>query len=209
DSLSSYFGPSTSEYKALIKLFNRNSLDIKSYIGTRNYDIVNAIKFLMNNKLIFPYLKLQNLNLHNKVNIILLDLKPSLIPNIIKIFSYFNYGFIYHIQGEYFINGFSKEIKFENGLMITLYLPIHEHNDFITLFYELFEHLKIDRYIIVYGLINGSILLNSIFNSLDSYFPLKNLIWSEKDMIWLNHKLFTEKFEKIYPDIFYNLGSSY
>ena len=34
-----------------------------------------------------------------------------------------------------------------------------------------------------------------------SYNPLKNLQWNGKDKTWMNHKSFTEKFEKIYPDL--------
>lgn len=36
---------------------------------------------------------------------------------------------------------------------------------------------------------------------LNSYNPLTNLKWNEKDKIWMNHKLYTEKFEKLYPDL--------
>ena len=33
------------------------------------------------------------------------------------------------------------------------------------------------------------------------YNPLKNLKWNDEDKIWMNYKLFTEKFEPIYPDL--------
>ena len=31
--------------------------------------------------------------------------------------------------------------------------------------------------------------------------PGGTLIWNDKDKIWMNHKLFNEKFEPIYPDL--------
>lgn len=202
--VSSYFGPADPEYKALTQLYNRDSIDIKSYIGTRDYNKINAIKELINKKLIFPYIKLKNLNLHNKILIILPNIKPEYNSKIIRIFNYFNYVFIYEIQGEYFINGFSDEINFENGLMIKLYLPIHKHNDFVRSFDLLFEYLEIDRYLIINDLINEKDSIESIdenLKSTDSYNPLMNLIWDEKDKVWMNHKLYTKEFKKIYPDL--------
>jgi len=59
-------------------------------------------------------------------------------------------------------------------------------------------------YLILNDLLDGIPLIESEFgnlNFLKKYNPLKNLIWNEKDNIWMNHKLFTEKFEKIYPKL--------
>ena len=53
-------------------------------------------------------------------------------------------------------------------------------------------------------LADGQNLLKSIYGNLDflkSYNPLKNLIWNIKDRIWMNHKLFDEKFQKLYPNL--------
>ena len=96
------------------------------------------------------------------------------------------------MQGEFFIQGFSEEIKFENGLMIKLYLPRHKHNEFITIFDKLFEYLEIDKYLIINDLVNRFSLLESVFEKIGSYNPLENLKWNEKDKMWENHKLFTE-----------------
>ena len=203
-SVSSYLGPNTSEYQALTKIYGTKSFDIKSFLGTRNYNVIDAIRNLLKKKLIFPYIKLKNLNLNNKVSIILPNLKTELNSKIIKIFSYFNYEFIYEIQGEYYIQGVPKEIKFENGLMILLYLPIFKHHEFIELFDTLFEYLEIKNYLILTDIVIGKELLKVIYDNngnLNSYNPLKYLIWNEKDKIWMNHKLFTEKFKKIYPDL--------
>ena len=59
-------------------------------------------------------------------------------------------------------------------------------------------------YLILNDLLDGTPLIESEFgnlNFLKKYNPLKNLIWNEEDKIWMNHKLFTEKFEKIYPKL--------
>ena len=46
--------------------------------------------------------------------------------------------------------------------------------------------------------------MNTLFNlapNTNTCNPITNLKWNEKDKIWMNHKLYTEKFEKIYPDL--------
>jgi len=203
-SVSSYFGPEFPEYESLTQIYNWKPIDIKSYLTTRKYSFVNHITSLLKKNLIFPYLSLKNLDLHNKIYIILPNVKPDLNKTIVKIFSFFNYGFVYEIEGEYFIYGFPEEIKFENGLMIKLYLPKCELHEFVRLFDLLFEYLEIKDYLILNDLVDGSQLIKSIYGSLDflkEYNPLKNLIWNPKDKQWMNHKLFTQKFEPIYPDL--------
>jgi len=199
-----YFTPDSSEYKALIELYNWKADDIKTYLGTSNSTKVGAITELLNKKLIFPYISVKNCELDNKVLIILPDIKPDIIQKLIKIFSFFNYGFLYEIEGQYFIHGIDDIIKFESGLMIKLYLPDCQFGEFTKLFYLLFQYLDIKHYIIHTNLINGDELLKSTLgnlNFLEQYNPLKNLIWNEKDKKWMNHKLFTKKNEKIYPKL--------
>ena len=90
--------------------------------------------------------------------------------------------------------------------MIKIYFPQCEIDEFLKLFDLLFEYLEINNYIILTDLANGKSLLKEIYGSLDfldSYNPLINLKLNDKDKIWINHKLFNEKFEKIYPDLFY------
>jgi len=202
--LSNYLPPNSSEYNALIQLYNWKSIDIKSYIGTRNYSVVNHIFELIEKKLIFPYISVKNLDLKNKIYIILPDVKKEYNETILKIFSFFNIGFIFEIEGEYYIQGFTEEVKFENGLMIKLYLPDCQLDEFEILFDLIFEYLKIEHYIVLNDLVDGKDFLRSIYANLDflkSYNPLKNLIWNNKDKIWMNPKLFTNKFEKIYPPL--------
>ncbi|MFX1344156.1 MAG: hypothetical protein ACFFBC_00065 [Promethearchaeota archaeon] len=203
-SSSSVYGPDSQEYKALTSIYNWNSLDVKSYLGTRQYSIINSIISLLKKNLIFPYLSLKNLDLHHKIYILLPNVDPKNNKTIIKIVSWFNYGYIYVIEGEYFIHGFSEEKLFENGLMIKLYLPRCDIHELIKIFKLLFEYLEIKDYCILNDLIDGSQLIESIYGGLDflkEYNPLKNLKWNSKDKKWMNQKLFTQQFKPLYYDL--------
>jgi len=46
-----------------------------------------------------------------------------------------------------------------------------------------------------------TVISEGIFNPEEFYNPIINLKWSDKDKIWMNHKIYTDKFEKIYPDL--------
>ena len=97
-----------------------------------------------------------------------------------------------------------------DGLLIKLILPITDISEFKRIFEKLFTLLKIKRYLILNDMVNGPTLLKSVYSNLDfltSYNPLKNLNWNKKDKIWMNHKLFTEKFEPIYPDLLKNYSN--
>ncbi|MFX1309224.1 MAG: hypothetical protein ACFE8C_05940 [Promethearchaeota archaeon] len=204
-SVSNYFAPESSEFEALTQLYSWKSIDIKSYLGTRNYTIINSIIELLEKKLIFPIISVKNLDLIEKLYIILPDVKKDHNHKLLKIFSFFNIGFIYEIEGKYYIHGMIEEKKFENGLMIKLFLPDCRLDEFEKLFDLIFEYLGIKHYIILNDMVDGKYFLKSIYGNLDflkSYNPLKNLIWNDKDKIWMNHKLFDGKFEKIYPDMF-------
>ena len=100
--------------------------------------------------------------------------------------------------------GFEDIKSFENGLLIEIWFPQCEMDEFIEIFNLLFEYFKVKHYLILSDLVEGNTLLRSSYKNFDflkKYNPLKNLIWNEKDKIWMNHKLFTEKFEKIYPKL--------
>ncbi len=203
---SNYFGPNSSEFKALSQIYNWKSLDIKSYLTRRYFKINTSIKELLKQELIHPFLSFRNLDLVEEITIILPDVKKELNQSILKIFSFFNIGFIYEMEGEYFIQGFDDVVNFENGIMIKLYFPDCQIDEFEKLFDLLFEYMKIDHYIILNDLVDGKPLVESTFQGskfLDSYNPLTNLIWNEKDKRWQNHKLFNENFEPVYPDLFY------
>ena len=204
--VSDYYGPDSPEFKALSQIYNRQSLDIKSYLTRRYFTLINHITELLKKDLIFPYISVKNLDLIEEITIILPNVKQELNKTIIKIFSFFNVGFIYEVEGEYFIHGFDEVIKFENGMMIKLRLPDCQLDEFEKLFDLIFEYLEIDHYLILNDLVDGENLIKSTFKDLkflETYNPLINLIWNDKDKRWLNHKLFNEKFEPVYPDLFY------
>ena len=164
------------EYKSLTQIYNWRSIDIKSYLCTRNFTVINAFTSLLRKNLIFPYLSLKSLELHKKIVIILPNIKREHNEKLINIFRFFNYGFIYEIEGEYLIHGFPKDVKFRNGLMIKLYLPKSELHEFERLFDLIFEYLEIKDYLILNDLINGKALIKSIFgnlNFLKEHNPLK------------------------------------
>lgn len=200
------FTPNSTEYKNLSQLYNRDSVDLKSYLGSNKYAKIDQITDLIRKDLIFPYITFKNLGLQKEIKIILPNIKKELNTTFLKVFSFFNIGFIYEIEGGLYIDGFLQEKKFENGLMIKLYLPKCEIHEFLRLFELLFQYLGIKHYLILHDLVDGTNLIESIFGNLDflkEYNPLTNLKWNPKDKIWMNHKLFTEKFEKIYPDLFF------
>ncbi len=204
--VSDYFGPDSPEFKALSQIYNRQSLDIKSYLTRRYFKIIECFTELLKKGLIFPYISIKNLDLIEEITIILPNVKQELNKTIIKIFSFFNVGFIYEVEGEYFIHGFDEVIKFENGMMIKLRLPDCQLDEFEKLFDLIFEYLEIDHYLVLNDLVDGKNLIKSTFKELkllETYNPLINLIWNDKDKKWRNHKLFNEKFEPVYPDLFY------
>ncbi len=170
------FAQNSLEHKSLAQIYNWHSIDIKSYLGTNNYAVISHITDLLQKNLIFPYLSLKNLGLRTKIYIILPNIKQEYNEKLINIFSFFNYGFVYETEGEYYIHGFQQEVMFNNGLMIKLYFPKTQIDEFIQLFELLFEYLEIKDYLILNDLINGKPLLKSIFGNLDflkDYNPLK------------------------------------
>ena len=200
------FGPDSSEFKALSHIYNWKSLDIKSFLTRRYFKINASIIELLKKGLIQPFLSLKNLDLVEEITIILPDVKKEFKESILKIFSFFNVGFIYEMEGEYFIQGFDNVVNFENGIMIKLYFPDCQIDEFEKLFDLLFEYMEIDHYLILNDLVDGKTLIESTFQGtkfLDSYNPLTNLIWNDKDKKWRNHKLFDENFKSVYPDLFY------
>lgn len=199
-------GPSSSEFKALSQIYNWNSLDIKSYLTRRYFKIVSSMTGLLKKGLILPYISVKNLDLVEEITIILPNVKIELNEIIKKIFSFFNIGFIYEMEGEYYIHGFEDVIKFENGIMIKLYFPACQIDEFEKLFDLIFEYMEIEYYLILHDLIEGKDLIKNTFQNLkflDTYNPMTNLIWNDKDKRWRNHKLFDENFKPVYPDLFY------
>ena len=143
---SNYLGPNSSEFKALSHIYNWKSLDIKSYLTRRYFKINNSITELLKKGLIQPFISLKNLDVVEEITIILPDIKKEHHNDLIlKIFSFFNVGFIYEMEGEYYIHGFEDVVKFENGMMIKLYFPDCQLDEFEKLFDLLFEYLEIEK----------------------------------------------------------------
>jgi hypothetical protein len=203
---SNFFEPEQGEYYDLSQIYSRRSVDIKSYLATKKYNTINKIKELLQKKLVFPYLSLKNLDFQNRVSIILPNVEKKFNEKLIKIFSFFNVCHIFEIEGEVFIYGFEDVKSFENGLFIEIWFPKCELDEFFEVFDLIFEYFKIKHYLILTDLVDGKHLLKSVYGDLkflDEYNPIKNLIWNDKDKIWMNHKLFNEKFEPLYPDLLY------
>ncbi|MFX1280642.1 MAG: hypothetical protein ACFFA3_14800 [Promethearchaeota archaeon] len=198
------FGLGTSEFKDLTKIYNWRSIDIKSYLGTNNHSIIKIIESFIKKGLIFPYVSMKNLDLQDKVTLILPNVETDKKNQIFMIFCFFNICRIYEIEGEYYFHGFEKSRAFESGFMIEIWFPKCELDEFFDVFDLLFEYLEIKHYLILTDLVKGETLLKNIYGDLEflrSYNPLLNLKWNKKDKIWMNHKLFTKDFEPIYPNL--------
>ncbi len=203
-SISNYYGKNSEILEKLELIYSQKATDLKSILGTRKKALFEPIEELINKKLIFPYLKLKNLGLIEKLYILLLDVKREHIEKLFKAFNFFNFAFFYEIEGEFFIRGFPDVKTFENGVLIKLYLPDTDLSEFQKIFDLLFHYLDIEYYLILNDLFKGETLIKSVYGNLkflETYNPLKNFIWNDKDKIWMNHKLFGENFEPKYPDL--------
>ena len=202
--LDQYYNPQSKEFKALTQIYAQTSIDIKSYLGTNKLNTIKNILSLLEKNLIFPYLLVKNLNLRDKITFIIPDLDKSVNEKLIGVFSFFNICNIFEIEGEYYIFGFDKEKFFENGLLIEIWFPNCELDEFFDAFDRLFEYFRISYYITLTDMVEGTHLLKKIYGSvkfLKRYNPLKNLKWNEHDQKWMNIKLFKEKFEPLYPEL--------
>ncbi|MHA2400428.1 MAG: hypothetical protein ACXADU_16260 [Promethearchaeota archaeon] len=182
------YGLESVEFEELDLIFNYKSIDLKSFIGTKNYPIINSINSLLRKELAFPYLNLKNLGFQDKITLILPNIKEELRIKILNVFNFFNVCRIYEIEGDFYINGFKDLQSFETGFMIEVWFPKCELDEFLT------------------DLVDGKTFLKKVYENpkfLNQYNPLTNLKWNEKDKIWINHKLFNEKFEPLYPDLLY------
>ncbi|KKM94551.1 hypothetical protein LCGC14_1197210 [marine sediment metagenome] len=187
------FSPNSPEFESLSDIYNWHSIDLKSYLSGKTHVKEHHITGLLKKNLIFPYLSLKNLGFQEKIYAILPNVKKETINTLIKVFRFFNVGYFYEIGGEFYIDGFDDDEKFEYGLMIELHFPKCEIGEFEKLFELLFEYLEIKHYLLLNDLIDGKNLIKSIFgnlNFLKMYNPLKNLKWNETDNIWLSHNIF-------------------
>jgi hypothetical protein len=172
------------EFNELCEIFSYHSIDIKSYIGTKKVKTVERIQNLLKKKLIFPYIKLKNLGFQESIYFIIPNLNQDSMETLMKIFGWFNYGFIHEIEGIYFIQGFEAPIDFEYGLMMEIYFPKCELAEFKQLFDMVFEYLDIEHYLILKDFVNGDTLVKNVYedpNFFDHYHPLRNVKYNGKD----------------------------
>ena len=206
-SISDYYPPDSLFFKTLLPLYNWRSIDIKSKINSNSRAIFDELQPLIKEKIIFPYITLKNFGFKEIIHFILLNLKIETVDLLKHIFQYFNLGFVYEIEGEYYIHGFTKEKKVNRGLMIKLYLPDCELSEFLRIFEDVFQYLKVEKYLILTDLVSGDYLLRSVYGSttyhrfIKKYNPLQNLIWKPRAKRWVNHKLFGKNFEYLYPEL--------
>ncbi|MHA2008701.1 MAG: hypothetical protein ACXABO_11300 [Promethearchaeota archaeon] len=201
---SDYYKPDSPEFKALLHLYNWHSIDIKKYTNNNSKSIFNEVQALIKKKLIFPYITLKNLDFKEIINFILINPKKETFEILKYIFRFFNLGFVYDIEGEYYIHGFEGKKKIYNGLMVKLYLPDCELAEFLRIFEYVFQFLKVEKYLILIDLVKGDSLIRSVYGNIDflkKYNPLENLIWNAKAKNWINHKLFDKNFDYLYPNL--------
>jgi len=202
--VSNFYSKNTKEYNDLIKFYNYKSIDLKSILGTNKQVKINPIINLLKKDLIFPLLKLKNLDLKERIYLILPNIKKELIPLILRIFNYFPVALCYEIRGEYYNYGL-EEINFESGLFIKLYLPNIDISGLQKIFNLIFNHLGVKKRLFLTDLVDSSQFIESLFGSLEfmkSYNPLNNLIWNKIDNKWTNVKLYGENFVKKYPNLY-------
>ena len=92
----------------------------------------------------------------------------------------------------------------ENIVKCKNIVGVGDRRRFQDCFDQLFHYLGIDKYLIMYDMVDGTSLLKHVYGNLDflnTYNPIRNLKWNKKDKIWINHKLYGENFEVIYPKL--------
>ncbi len=203
-SVSNYHGPESSYFKDLMDLYNRDTIDIKRNLNLSNHSILEKIKTLIKEEMVFPYITLKNLDLKDKIHFMLFNIPVDSIKTIKKVFQYFNLVYLFEIEGEYYIHGLDEPQKIRNGLMIKLYLPECELAEILRILEYAFQYLEVEKYLIIPDLVDAESFLKTVYGDLSflkRYNPLNNLIWNEKTKTWKNHTLFTQDFEYRYPEL--------
>ncbi len=198
------YDPSSEEFKYLYSLFSFKPKNIKSFLGRESHHLIEPFHSLLEKNLIFPYLDLKNLGFKEKIYIFIPKISLKMRDLLVRIFSYFNYVFLYEISGDFYIKETSNIKSFETGLFVELYLPNCEFSEFENTFFDIFKRINIGKYLILHDLDRANMVISNLygnFNFLKEYNPIKNLEWNKKDKIWMNSKLFDEKFNFIYPKL--------
>ncbi len=204
--VSDYYKPNSPHFNSLKQLYNWKSVDVMENLDTMTQSTFDKIRNLIKEKLVYPYINFKNLDFKEKIHIFLLNLEENTKDTLKAIFQFFNLSYIYDIEGEYYIYGYKKQKKVKNGLMIKLYLPDCELSEILRILEYIFQYLKVERYLILTDLVDGKNLLKTVYGRTDflkHYNPLQNLIWMAENNKWKNHRLFTDDFEYVYPELIF------
>ena len=217
-----FFGQNTEEFQDLISLYGQMSKDIKNILSSSRVRDKEKISRLIKKGLVIPHIRVKGIGLIDKLYILIPNVKKERMETLIKAFTFFNFGQLYEIEGEFQISGrvVNEEfglsetakfepnnlIKFENGLFIKLYLPNMDISEFNPIFSKLFTYLDIPRFAIFNDMVRGDTFLKHLFDNYDStrYNPVNNLKWNSTDKIWINHKLLGKDNKHLYPDLYYS-----
>lgn len=159
---SHFYSTDSQEYKDLLKIYDWEPIDIKSYLLTKKIKTIKIIKDLIGKRLIVPYISVKNVGFRDSIYFIVPNIKRKDLIKLKRIFSFFNYGFIYEIEGVYKISGQDGVNRFDEGLFIKLKLPKCIISRLLQLIDLLFEDLNIHNYVILINLINGSHILKKM-----------------------------------------------
>ncbi len=206
------FAPYSSEFTELVSIYPHKTRNLK-YIGSlpKDEDVYAKVNSFIKKKIGMFNVKTSNLNLHQNVVFIIPSINETAIRPILDIFRFFNKVHIHEIEGEYYLHSFLKVKSFEHGLYIKIWFPDIDISDFIEYLSRIFTYLGISHVLLITELVDGNHFLSQLFNDVDlknDYNPIINLNWNPIDKIWMNSKLFNEKFEPIYPPLKPKLDAS-
>ena len=198
------FNPNSENFQDFLQVYNRKPINLKKLLQTKKgAKVEKIINNLLRNGLISTSLVPKNLQLRDRLIIIIPDVNESQKNILIDIFRYFNVVKISEIEGEYYIHSFLEKKNFSQGLLVKISIPNVEISPYFQRILKLFEYLELKYYLITTELYDGSNLIEKIYETpLDAYNPLNNLVWDDYDKKWNNHKLFIKGFKPIYPNLF-------
>lgn len=207
------FGFDSEEFSKLQRIYSRKPIDLKRRLFFKNNLEFKDFSSLFSKKLVCPYVKFKNLGLHEKIRFILPNISEHTTEMLLRIFSFFNCCEAYKIEGKVYVQGLKNEIEFENGLYVKLYLPDYstgtvENSNMIgtllNVLEEAFEVLGIEHYVILENLLKPESFLDYVLGNkvdLKGYNPLLNLGWDKKNRTYVNHKLYDQQNNPVYPSL--------
>lgn len=207
------FGPDSKEFRRLQNVYGRKSVNLKKKMFVRHGVQFENFTSLLRDELVYPSVKLKGLELHEKIRFILPLVSKKDVKTLLTIFKFFNHCVAYEIEGRLYVQGQEKEITFDNGLFVKLYLSGHNTGSvkdidmvgaLISVLINAFDILKIENYLILDAMVKPDGFLEHVFGdaeALRGYNPLLNLKWSDKEQKYLNNKLFDKNNNPVYPDL--------